>query len=32
MTLAAHLCGTGMGVLTIVGLVPATVRLIRLLN
>jgi hypothetical protein len=31
ITLAAHLCGVGMGVATIVSLVPAVVRLLRLL-
>jgi hypothetical protein len=29
ITLAAQLCGLGMGVATIVGLVPAVTRLIR---
>jgi hypothetical protein len=32
ITLAAQLCGLGMGAATIAGLVPPTVRLIRMLN
>jgi hypothetical protein len=31
ITLAAHLCGVGMGVATIVGLVPSVVRMMRAL-
>lgn len=31
VTLAAHLCGLGMGITTIVSLVPAVTKLVRML-